>query len=205
MRHVLGASAPARCRLAAAPGGGFRPICGGSAACGARPKPQLGSDFARHPRPLRLHLRSLAPPHPLQFRIRPRHSSNPRDHTRLQCMAPLRFALVRDWYERTSYFDECKFIRPTRKRRRRGGTATVKAMGRRMARSARGPRQRACESRGRFRRPANRPRWPASHRHEPPPSGCGREAGAENRTCGPPPPLPAENRLAEAEGMREAT
>ena len=81
MRHGLGASAPARCRLAGAPGGVFRPICGGSAACGAHPKPQLGSAFARHPRPLRLRLRSLAPPRPLRSWILPVRSSNPRCHT----------------------------------------------------------------------------------------------------------------------------
>ena len=80
MRHGLGASAPARCRLAAAPGGGFRPICGGSAACDARPKPQLGSDFARHPRPLRLHLSSLATPHPFQSGSLRMPTSNPPVH-----------------------------------------------------------------------------------------------------------------------------
>ena len=82
MRHGLGASAPARCRLVAAPGGVFRPICGGSVAYGSRSSSQLGSDFAHHPRPFRLHLRSLAPPRPLQSMLRIWHSSNPRDHTR---------------------------------------------------------------------------------------------------------------------------
>jgi hypothetical protein len=82
MRHVRVASASARCRLGDAPGGGFRPICGGPVACGSRPSSQLDSDFARHPRPLRLRLRSLAPPRPLQFMLPKRLSSNPRNDER---------------------------------------------------------------------------------------------------------------------------